>query len=1152
MKFGMAVHKGLQICMANQKEHINFLEKQVKETLNDSLFQNYKRQLLARKLRADFNHSYSFPYIWDKINILITLSCFLLKRQDENEYAISALKTVAEICENLSVIEDYDWDKDYANIISALCYDLSGYQSNANCVLKLLDEYALEKEFNEVYDDDKVIFKQILLILKNRIPYANISLKGQTNLSEQGLLLKKALLSWYDNILNLKNTDFLIEMHSAYEAFLFSNNVYLAKIIQLLEIKIIVSQKRSLFTVLGDNGIDIYNHLWIKYLRILSNDYYSNKGFKPIEERESLYELWVSQRKAIEQGLFTKKQNFVVQMPTSAGKTFIAELFILNKLVNNPKKRCLYISPFRALATEKERDFGKILGKIGYSASSINGGYDQDIFQNVVYEHADILVATPEKIDLLSRLDDNFFDNIEGIVVDEGHIVGDISPRAALLEMLLSRIKMQKPGIAILFISAVMPKENADEYSIWLSGNKENVLRSTRFLNQDDWQPTRKIIGNLHHYKGNWRVVFREPSPDYKSDEPTFINSFLTPNMYGKGFPSKPKTDGTFDKVALTTSLAHKLSENGGVLVFCGTVQFVEHIGKRFCLLYKSLYSSQNKQWVQNSNTNSYYYALKFFGKDHWITECILIGIGIHFGNLPEMLRKSIEQDYKRNNLKILLSTNTISQGVNLPIKYLIIHNLILDHKDHQATYLSQRDFKNLIGRAGRAGFETEGLIFFINNTKNDGNLYSHYIVNSNIEKADSIIFHVYSNFLSKEINEETLSLYLSIILDSELMALFSEEDWSTDCDEITERLISNSLFGAQCSIKNIDSTELKNSIKKCFRSIKEKTESFEKLNIYKKTGLSIDVCKTMFSFIQENTEAINTFNLETVIYLFLCFIQKNGYYELTEISVIPQDKWLDASTILISWIHGAPINEIKHLFYKIADSDRDAVFLKFMSQAIDYLLPWLLSVFINFIIEVKKDSLSENDIKVLTSIPLCLKYGLDDKIACLARSMGILSRNVALRLSKESGVTNEHDFISWIVNQEKEDFEALNLNLYEQSNIEEVAKKYNRNKEPFQKNFIVKGTRYNQNFKNASLKASLWEPIQLVRDTENDYDAFAIKVFASQSGFLGYMPANIAPYYAVEMDVNDKSYSGMVSKLISHGEYNEIEIDLYQTTWSP
>lgn len=1148
--FGMDVLKGRLTCMAEQEKYIRFLEVQVNELLSDGLFQNYKRQLLARKLKADFNHSYSFSYIWDKINVLITLSCFLLKRQDENEYAISALKTVAEICENLSIIEDYDWDKDYANIMSALCYDLAGYQSNANCVIKQIGEYALEKDFSENFDDDKVVFKQILLILKNRISYANFILKRQTNLSEQGLLLKKALLSWYDNILNLKNMDFLTEIHAAYCAFLNSNNVYLTKIIQLLEIKIIVSQKRSLFTVLGYNGIDIYNSLWMKYLKILSNDFYSNKGVKPLEERESLYELWVSQRKAIEQGLFTKKQNFVVQMPTSAGKTFIAELFILNKLVNNPQKRCLYISPFKALATEKERDFGKILGKIGYSASSINGGYDQDIFQNIVYEHADILVATPEKIDLLSRLDDTFFDNIEGIVVDEGHIVGDVSPRSALLEMLLSRIKIQKPNLAILFISAVMPKENADEYSIWLSGTKENVLRSTRFSNQDEWQPTRKIIGNLHYYKGNWRVFFREPSPDYKSDEPTFINSFLTPNMYGKGFPSKPNSKGKNDKIALTTSLAHKLSEKGGVLVFCGTVQFVKNIGIRFCRLYKSLNSDVSGQWTENPNTNSYYYARLYFGENHWITECILIGVGVHFGNLPEMLRKSIEQDYKRNNLKILLSTNTISQGVNFPIKFLIIHNLILDYKDKKAIYLSIRDFKNLIGRAGRAGFETEGLIFFVNNTQNDSNLYGRYIVGGNIENADSIIFYVYSNFLSKKINEETLSLYLSIILDSELMALISENDWNSDCNEITELLVNNSLFGAQCSIKGFDSTELKNSLKKCFRSIKEKAETFDKLNVYKRTGFSIDFCKKMYLYVQGNIEIIDTLNLDTVIYLFLDFIQKNECYELSNISVIPQDKWLDAGAVLISWIHGAPINEIKQFFFKIAISDKEGVFLKFMSQVLDYLLPWLLSVFIGFIIEIKKDSLSESDVKELKSFPLYLKYGLDNKLACFARSMGVLSRNAALRLAEESESANEHDFISWLVSREKEDFDNLRFNSYEQSNIEDVAKKYNRNKEPSQKTFIVKGIRYHQNLKNASLKTFLWEPIHLIRDTENDHDAFAIKVFASQSGFLGYVPANIAPYYAVEMDVNEKEFSGYISKIFPYAGYNGVEITLNRSEW--
>ena len=152
------------------------------------------------------------------------------------------------------------------------------------------------------------------------------------------------------------------------------------------------------------------------------------------------------------------------------------------------------------------------------------------------------------------------------------------------------------------------------------------------------------------------------------------------------------------------------------------------------------------------------------------------------------MLRKNIEQDYKRNHLKILLSTNTISQGVNFPIKYLIIHNLILDYKDKQMICLTHRDFRNLIGRAGRAGFETEGYVFFVSNTRNDRDLYTRYVVFSQIEDAYSIVYNVYLRYLSKK-NEEELCRDISTILDSELLAFFSEDVWNSDCNEIVERL---------------------------------------------------------------------------------------------------------------------------------------------------------------------------------------------------------------------------------------------------------------------------------------------------------------------------------------------------------------------------
>ncbi len=100
----------------------------------------------------------------------------------------------------------------------------------------------------------------------------------------------------------------------------------------------------------------------------------------------------------MEEGLLSTNHNFVVQMPTSAGKTFIAELFLLNELIKNPDKKCLYIAPFRALCSEKEDELSNYLSKLGYSVSTLSGSYEIDAFQETVLDETDILIATPEKM----------------------------------------------------------------------------------------------------------------------------------------------------------------------------------------------------------------------------------------------------------------------------------------------------------------------------------------------------------------------------------------------------------------------------------------------------------------------------------------------------------------------------------------------------------------------------------------------------------------------------------------------------------------------------------------------------------------------------------------------------------------------------------
>ena len=148
-----------------------------------------------------------------------------------------------------------------------------------------------------------------------------------------------------------------------------SSNTYLSHLLFLLKTRIKLFDERSIWKNVNATE-EIENSLqWRKYTKLLAYDYYSNNSVKEIGLRKSVFELWTSQIRAIEQGLIEKDENFVVQMPTSAGKTFIAELSILKYLIKFPNKKCIYVAPFRALTNEKEEELSKHFSKIGFSVS---------------------------------------------------------------------------------------------------------------------------------------------------------------------------------------------------------------------------------------------------------------------------------------------------------------------------------------------------------------------------------------------------------------------------------------------------------------------------------------------------------------------------------------------------------------------------------------------------------------------------------------------------------------------------------------------------------------------------------------------------------------------------------------------------------------
>jgi replicative superfamily II helicase len=97
--------------------------------------------------------------------------------------------------------------------------------------------------------------------------------------------------------------------------------------------------------------------------------------------------------------------------------------------------------------------------------------------------------------------------------------------------------------------------------------------------------------------------------------------------------------------------------------------------------------------------------AAKHLGAEHELVGWLRLGIAYHHARVPEALRVRIEDAFRGGALQVLACTATLSQGVNLPVKTLIVSHALRGHEDP----VSVRDFWNVAGRAGRANRETRG-----------------------------------------------------------------------------------------------------------------------------------------------------------------------------------------------------------------------------------------------------------------------------------------------------------------------------------------------------------------------------------------------------------------------------------------------------------
>ncbi len=424
--------------------------------------------------------------------------------------------------------------------------------------------------------------------------------------------------------------------------------------------------------------------------------------WRPFLERQNIRELWPAQIMLGEHGVF-KGRSAVVQMPTSAGKTKATELVIRSAFLSGRTKMAVIVAPYRALCHEINDNMA---GQFEDEEVKIN--LVSDVLQEDVavddFQEKTVLILTPEKLDYLLRHSPEVHKQIGLVVYDEGHIFDD-SSRGVTYELLLASLRRKlHRNTQVILISAVIG--NAEEIGGWLTGDESDCVSGR------DLHPTYRTIAFTSWRDRLGRLQFHNPAEE---DTTTFfVPRVLEPQKLE--LRGRERVERLFPKkdepghVALY--LGCKLVKNGSVAVFSGRKDSANKMGAEIVDAFsRGLNLATPAEFSDLNELNKLVDLYKSnLGEESIQTEASRLGIFLHHGNTPHGIRLALEHALQNNLVKFVICTSTLAQGVNLPLRYLIVTT---DRQGREK--IRTRDFHNLIGRAGRAGMYTEGTVIFSN-----------------------------------------------------------------------------------------------------------------------------------------------------------------------------------------------------------------------------------------------------------------------------------------------------------------------------------------------------------------------------------------------------------------------------------------------------
>ena len=411
-------------------------------------------------------------------------------------------------------------------------------------------------------------------------------------------------------------------------------------------------------------------------------------------------------------GLLEGNQNLIYTAPTGGGKSMVAEVLLLKKVIENPARKGILVLPYVALVHEKLKWLRALVENVAKTTETVPDNYkpfnqrkDVSVMgflggsrAKITWSDFDIAVCTIEKANALvnAAIEEGHIDQLGIIVLDELHMLDD-EGRGYIMELMATKLLATQQAIQIVGMSATM--SNPSLIANW--------LRAKFYVSKYRPIPIQEhlVYNNEIYPTANTKEFFRTAS-QLSSRSSASARPGSTPKPAQK--PSRTINTSAHAElenpminavVALSVETAR---EGFGALVFCSSRLGAERMAG---LIAAAMPSDHLPEDVLNDRAELIA-SLQTLpdGFESVFSKTVPAGVGVHHAGLTLQERELIAHAYDEGILKVMVATCSLAAGINLPARRVILHGARMGRDLVGPAMLRQ-----MRGRAGRKGKDEVG-----------------------------------------------------------------------------------------------------------------------------------------------------------------------------------------------------------------------------------------------------------------------------------------------------------------------------------------------------------------------------------------------------------------------------------------------------------